>query len=149
MVSLFNVISKLVDWWIERESLHLHVKYRTMREEIEKRLEAETRRALEGKGEDSEGGELVERVKGKLIGALAGDASWVSGYIYAGELDLKGTAALLDGEEEDVKGAVSSVLRKLKEEPFDGIEEEGEEGEWHELIIPVDLPFMHVSFHFV
>lgn len=120
-----------------------------MREEIEKRLEAETRRALEGKGEDSEGGDLVERVKGKLIGALAGDASWVSGYIYAGELDLKGTAALLDGEEEDVKGAVSSVLRKLKEEPFDGIEEEGEEGEWHELIIPVDLPFMHVGFHFV
>lgn len=130
---------------VDKETLHLHVRYRTMREEIETRLDSEVRRVLvdsglhangngERKGDDEE---LVETVRGKLIAALAADASWVQGYIFAGELDLKRVDGL---EEEDEKASemMKVILGRLKEG------RQAEDDEWHELIIPVDLPFMHV-----
>jgi hypothetical protein len=126
---------------IEKETLHLHVRYRTMREEIETRLDSEVRRVVFVDSGDLKGDEeeLVERVRGKLIAALAADATWVQGYIYAGELDLK----RVDGLEEEEKASemIKVVLGRLKEN-------HQSEEEWHELIIPVDLPFMHVRlFH--
>jgi trafficking protein particle complex subunit 10 len=123
--------------YVEKETLHLHVRYRTMREEIETRLDSEVRRVIGTHANENEE-ERVERMRGKLIAALAADASWVHGYLYAGELDLKRVDSLAEEEEEMMK----VILERLKE----GDQEEKDE--WHELIIPVDLPFMHVRlFH--
>jgi hypothetical protein len=105
-----------------------------MREEIEKRLDSEVRRVFASNKHGNVKGE-EEVVREKLIAALAADASWVQGYIYAGELDLKRVEV-----EENVRETMDIILERLKEGHQT---EEGEE--WHELIIPVDLPFMHVS----
>jgi len=75
---------------------------------------------------------------------LAADASWLQGYIYAGELDLKRVDGL--EEEEKVSEMMKIILGRLKERRQ--AEEEEEKDEWHELIIPVDLPFMHVGLFY-
>ncbi|KIM22610.1 hypothetical protein M408DRAFT_322755 [Serendipita vermifera MAFF 305830] len=124
----------------ERETLHLHITYRTMREEIELRLQEEVQRAFE------EHPDLIDRAQALLVDSLATDASWVQLYIHAEELNIpvKG----LDAIPAELQSGIRAVLENLKKPAL--AEKEDEEG-WQKLVIPVDLPFMHilcaVEFH--
>lgn len=111
---------------------------------MEKGVRKEVGSAMEkdggGTDADVDVEEAVERIKERLIERLGKDAGWVQGYMHAGELDLKeGLLVESEGNEMEEE-VVKRVLGELKSERED---EEGKE-EWHELVIPVDLPFIHV-----
>lgn len=119
----------------ERETLYLHVTYRTLKEEIERRLDDEVASVF---GEDDINGQLA---KSFLIAALAANASWVQLYLHSGELALSAPAD--DKLGSDFRRGLNEVLERLKvPRAIDGVEETVKG--WQHLIIPVDLPFMHI-----
>ena len=113
----------------ERETLHLHITYRTIREEIERRLREEVEKAFESD-------ELRERAKSLLVEALATDASWIQLYIHAEELNIP-----VKEPGAELETGMRAVLAALKE-PSSKVDDPED---WQKLVIPVDLPFMHVS----
>ncbi|KAG8828096.1 hypothetical protein FRC17_007623 [Serendipita sp. 399] len=118
----------------ERETLYLHVLYRTLREEIEARLEREISQVFKGRYESG------EKVKSKLIEQLAADASWVQLYMHTQELVLDPPSlGKNDGELEEGMG---EVIQRLKTPLTDSDDAASERVQ--RLVIPVDLPFLHI-----
>ncbi|KAG8757193.1 hypothetical protein FRC14_002285 [Serendipita sp. 396] len=119
----------------ERETLYLHVLYRTLREEIEARLEKEVSKMFKGQYEAG------ERVKAKLIEYLAADGGWVQQYIHTQELVLQ-QPSLSSSENELCEGMIA-VIESLKS-PQSASNDSLNDKMQQRLIIPVDLPFLHI-----
>lgn len=75
-----------------------------------------------------------------MVAALAADASWVEPYLFAGELSIPG----LDDLKGELGDAIKVVLARLTARSGTA-SASAENNKWQKLIIPVDLPFMHVS----
>ncbi|KAF8162886.1 trafficking protein particle complex subunit 10 [Crassisporium funariophilum] len=115
-----------------RESLILRIKYRMLREEVESVIEDQVRAVLEESPSPQHRLILV----GKLVDALESDAAWVDMYNITGELIVPD----IDKEE----GEISELLRKARKLMADYRHPESPEGEWREIKIPVDVPFMNI-----
>ncbi|KZT11270.1 uncharacterized protein LAESUDRAFT_809238 [Laetiporus sulphureus 93-53] len=113
-----------------REPLKLYITYRMLREEVESFIEAAISQVIE------ESPSLQPRraaLVDKLIEALSGDANWIELYGLTGELLVPN----IPDEEE-------AVLSRLKEILGGGKYSATLFGEWRNIIIPVDVPQIHI-----
>ncbi|KIM49469.1 hypothetical protein M413DRAFT_60851 [Hebeloma cylindrosporum] len=117
-----------------RESLTLRIKYRMLREvEVESIVEATVRSIIDESQSDSH---HRITVVSKLIDALESDAAWVDMYGITGELVVPNTL-----KEE---GGVSHLLREATKRLAEHRHPDPVEGNWREIKIPVDVPFMNI-----
>ncbi|THH29639.1 hypothetical protein EUX98_g4553 [Antrodiella citrinella] len=117
----------------ERNSLHLKVTYRMLREEVEQVMETVV-------GEVVTKTESLEPFRAEildtLVQALEKDASWVSLYEITGELVIPDITI-----EEDAVGQALEEIKKLLNQSR---RLEDFPCEWREIVIPVDVPQMHI-----
>ncbi|KAF8968386.1 trafficking protein particle complex subunit 10 [Flammula alnicola] len=116
-----------------RESLTLRIKYRMLREEVESIIQDQVRAILE------ESPATLQRrivLVGKLIDALESDAAWVDMYGITGELAVPHIA------KED--GEVGDLLKEARKRLANHRHPDPPQGQWREIKIPVDVPFMNI-----
>ncbi|CAL1704950.1 unnamed protein product [Somion occarium] len=117
----------------DREPLKLHIIYRVLREEVESVIESAVDSSLsESVSLQQYRAELIDT----LVQALEKDASWVNRYEATGELIVPGIP-VQDGE-------VGEALAHLIETLANPSSNQEPSGEWREIIIPVDVPQMHI-----
>ncbi|KAI0709428.1 trafficking protein particle complex subunit 10 [Earliella scabrosa] len=114
-----------------RDGLKLQISYRMLREEVESLIELAVSEVV------SEKEALVplrQDMVDKLVHALEADASWVQLYGVTGEL-----VPVITPDEGDLGDGLRGVLEILnkKRSPLSF-------GEWREIVIPVDVPQMHI-----
>ncbi|KAK7693660.1 hypothetical protein QCA50_003229 [Cerrena zonata] len=117
----------------DREPLKLQITYRVLREEVESVIESAVNNAIvETPAFQQYRAELVDT----LVHSLEQDAAWVSKYEATGELAVPGPPSK-DGE----LGEALTHILKLLTNPASN---KNPLGEWREIIIPVDVPQMHI-----
>ncbi|CCL99343.1 uncharacterized protein FIBRA_01361 [Fibroporia radiculosa] len=77
-----------------------------------------------------------ERLVDKLVQALASDARWIELYDVTGELTVPDVHSM-DGEISSALSRIQKILARQRSNDFCF-------GEWREIIIPVDVPQMHI-----
>ncbi|KAH8106751.1 trafficking protein particle complex subunit 10 [Cristinia sonorae] len=117
----------------ERDPLHLRITYRMLREEVEQVIESVIDTVLEAsESSRTKRPEILEI----LVQALEKDASWVSLYELTGELVIPNVST----EDEGIGEALDEIKKMLNQprqlEEFSS--------EWREIVIPVDVPQMHI-----
>ncbi|KAI0748290.1 trafficking protein particle complex subunit 10 [Daedaleopsis nitida] len=114
-----------------REGLKLLIFYRMLREEVESLIELAVSEVV---AETTALAPLRQDMTDKLVQALETDAAWVELYGVTGEL----VPLITPGDEKlgDGLGRVLEILNK-KRSPLSF-------GEWREIVIPVDVPQMHI-----
>ncbi|EJD39309.1 hypothetical protein AURDEDRAFT_71368 [Auricularia subglabra TFB-10046 SS5] len=117
----------------ERDTLHLRIKYRMLREELEAIVDRHIRTALGS----SELAHLSGDARARVMRWLETDGSWADLYSITGQLNV-GELTNLEG---DLKSAVQLVTDSLRK---NNRAESRSDGTWREMVIPVDLPFMNV-----
>ncbi|KAI0647217.1 trafficking protein particle complex subunit 10 [Trametes meyenii] len=115
-----------------RDALKLQISYRMLREEVESLIELA---AAEVIAETPSLEHLRQDIVDKLVQALETDASWVELYGVTGELAVPGVNPG-DGEVGVGLRHVLEILNKRRA-PISF-------GEWREIVIPVDVPQMHI-----
>ncbi|TFK86916.1 hypothetical protein K466DRAFT_586827 [Polyporus arcularius HHB13444] len=116
-----------------RDGLKLQISYRMLREEVESLIEhAVSEVVVETPALESLRQDMID----KLVQALETDASWVELYGVTGELVVPGVPT---GDDE-LGAGLKRVLALLntKRSPLSF-------GEWREILIPVDVPQMHIT----
>ncbi|EKM55480.1 uncharacterized protein PHACADRAFT_143869 [Phanerochaete carnosa HHB-10118-sp] len=111
-----------------RDLLHLHITYRMLREEVEYFIEAAVDEALAAKPSTTIHRDFLVNA---FVQALEQNASWVELYGITGELNVPSLPA--DDE-------TSEVLQVLKR----GQRPEDNEESWRKIVIPLDVPQMHI-----
>ncbi|KAI0780765.1 trafficking protein particle complex subunit 10 [Trametes elegans] len=115
-----------------RDALKLRIEYRMLREEVESLIELAVDEVVSGTPAlDTLRQDMIDR----LVQALETDASWVELYGVTGELAVPG---ITSGEDEigSGLGQVKEILNKRRLPTLFG--------EWREILIPVDVPQMHI-----
>ncbi|KAI0327179.1 hypothetical protein GY45DRAFT_1328000 [Cubamyces sp. BRFM 1775] len=115
-----------------RDPLKLQITYRMLREEVESLIELAVEEVVT---ETPILGRLRQDMIDTLVQALETDASWVELYGVTGELVVPGVVP----EENDKGAALRRVLEILNKRRLPTAF-----GEWREIIIPVDVPQMHI-----
>jgi len=118
-----------------RESLNLLIRYRMLREEVESVVEeVVTKVSVDSSSPHRHRVTLVN----KLVEALEHDAAWVDLYGITGELKVPGTSK--DEADEETCQLLDKAKQLLQEHkhPYPP------EGNWREIIIPVDVPYMNI-----
>ncbi|KAI0724064.1 trafficking protein particle complex subunit 10 [Cerioporus squamosus] len=115
-----------------RNGLKLQISYRMLREEVESLIEhAVSEVVVETPALEPLRQDLID----KLVQALETDASWVELYGVTGELVVPGVSL---GDDELGAGLTRALtLLNSKRSPLSF-------GEWREILIPVDVPQMHI-----
>ncbi|KIJ54451.1 hypothetical protein M422DRAFT_774766 [Sphaerobolus stellatus SS14] len=124
---------------ISYASMHLSIGYRLLREEIEVLLTAHISLVL---NELLEPHYLLEEIKSHILKALENDAEWVSLYKATKELHVKRTAL-----PELLETTDNALIKKVADMVIDSLHSNRPievEDLWHEVIVPVDLPFKNV-----
>ncbi|GJE95190.1 trafficking protein particle complex subunit 10 [Phanerochaete sordida] len=116
----------------ERDPLHLHITYRMLREEVESFIEAAVDEALLAQPSTTVHRDFLVNA---FVQALEQDASWVDLYGVTGELNVPGLPT--DGEASQVLALAAEVLKR-------GRRPEENEEHWREIVIPLDVPQMHI-----
>ncbi|TFK43010.1 trafficking protein particle complex subunit 10 [Crucibulum laeve] len=116
-----------------RESLTLYIKYHMLREEVESLIEEQVREVLDDSPSQQE--QRVMLVK-RLVEALERDATWVDMYGITGELVVPEMLEE-DPEINDLLVKITKLLRSHRHS-------ETPDGEWREIRIPVDVPYMNI-----
>ncbi|KAF7322882.1 hypothetical protein HMN09_00067600 [Mycena chlorophos] len=116
-----------------RESVKFKISYRMLREEVESLIDSTVEKVL-----DNSPALLAERVKlvNQLVEALEQDSGWVDLYGVSGELVVPDSVGGL-GEDDSPLHQVVKLLREHKH-PHPPV------GNWREIKIPVDVPFMNI-----
>ncbi|KAI0831480.1 trafficking protein particle complex subunit 10 [Trametes gibbosa] len=115
-----------------RDALKLQISYRMLREEVESLIELAVGEVVSEKPSlESLRQDLVDR----LVQALETNASWVGLYGVTGELSVPGII-LGDDEMGTALRQVTEILNKRRSTTSFG--------EWREIVIPVDVPQMHI-----
>ncbi|KAF8061615.1 trafficking protein particle complex subunit 10 [Lyophyllum atratum] len=118
-----------------RESLNLLIRYRMLREEVESVVEEVVTTVLANSSSPHH--HRVTLVS-KLVEALEHDAGWVDLYGITGELKIPGTP------QGDVDEEVCRLLEKAKQLLQEHKHPYPPQGNWREIKIPVDVPYMNI-----
>ncbi|KAI0636805.1 trafficking protein particle complex subunit 10 [Trametes polyzona] len=115
-----------------RDALKLQISYRMLREEVESLIELAVDEVVSEKPSLEP---LRQDLVDKLVQALETNASWVELYGVTGELSVPG---IQPGDDEMGSGLdrVLEILNKRRSATSFG--------EWREIVIPVDVPQMHI-----
>ncbi|KAI0362291.1 hypothetical protein OH77DRAFT_1416520 [Trametes cingulata] len=115
-----------------RDPLKLQISYRMLREEVESLIELAVGEVI---SETPSLESLRQDMVDKLVQALETDASWVELYGVTGELSVPGVTAGEDEMGAGLRRATEILNRRRSATSF---------GEWREIVIPVDVPQMHI-----
>ncbi|KAF8229518.1 hypothetical protein L208DRAFT_1439127 [Tricholoma matsutake] len=118
-----------------REPLNFLIRYRILREEVEFVVESVVAKVLADS--PSTNHHRVTLVN-MLVKALEHDAGWVEMYGITGELNVPGTA------QEEKEDDLHQLLDKAKELLQAHRHPYPPEGNWREIVIPVDVPYMNI-----
>ncbi|KAH7090076.1 trafficking protein particle complex subunit 10 [Auriculariales sp. MPI-PUGE-AT-0066] len=118
----------------ERDTLHLRVRYRMLRDELEAIVKRHVRTALEPKPELKP---HADKAHLAIMHWLESDGTWADMYSITGELRVGIIPQASEGVDETVKLICESLKANSRAESKD-------DGDWREMVIPVDLPFMNI-----
>ncbi|KAI1794522.1 trafficking protein particle complex subunit 10 [Ganoderma leucocontextum] len=115
-----------------RDGLKLQITYRMLREEVEALIElAVSEASSKTPSLDSLRQDMID----KLVQALEVDASWVELYGVTGELVVPG----ITPTDDEIGSGLCQVMEKLNQK-----RSAASFGEWRDIVIPVDVPQMHI-----
>ncbi|KAF8578950.1 hypothetical protein K439DRAFT_1360730 [Ramaria rubella] len=123
-------------------SMHLHISYRLLREEIEGLITAHASSALQARSMPLY---LSSEVKDCILKVLEKDGTWLDRYNATKELHVMGkplpaASGIWDDERlDDIKQVTEAVVESLRVNQIGDIDEG-----WREVIVPVDLPFKNI-----
>ncbi|KAH9945954.1 trafficking protein particle complex subunit 10 [Epithele typhae] len=115
-----------------REGLKLHIMYRMLREEVESLVELAVKEAV---AEDADIAPHRQDIVDKLVQSLESSATWVELYGVTGELVPPGVEPSDDQIGKGLRRALEILKQKRTPISF---------GDWREIVIPVDVPQMHI-----
>ncbi|EIW60047.1 uncharacterized protein TRAVEDRAFT_164477 [Trametes versicolor FP-101664 SS1] len=115
-----------------RDPLKLQISYRMLREEVESLIE---QAASEVVTETPSLDPLRQDIVDKLVQALETTASWVELYGVTGELTVPGVTPGDDDMGAGLRRVIEILKTRRSPTSF---------GEWREIVIPVDVPQMHI-----
>ncbi|KZT68199.1 hypothetical protein DAEQUDRAFT_693019 [Daedalea quercina L-15889] len=118
--------------WKARDPMKLHITYRMLREEVEALINAAV---VELIAEDDSLLPHRELLVDRLVDALSKSADWIELYGVTGELIIP--YKLGEGELASAFARLKEILEKPR--PL-----ESSFGDWRDIIIPVDVPQMHI-----
>ncbi|KAI9065113.1 hypothetical protein FKP32DRAFT_1674998 [Trametes sanguinea] len=115
-----------------RDPLKLQISYRMLREEVESLIEIAVGEVV---SETPTLEQLRQDMIDVLVKALETDASWVELYGVTGELIVPGVKPDEDDLETGLRRAMEILNKRRSPASF---------GEWRDIVIPVDVPQMHI-----